>query len=76
MRGHGGRHPTLKFLKMLLCGNVFLTLAVWVRKITVATQLSGVGLVKNLGGMAEAPRTTANPKPNIETGKLLGENKE
>jgi len=68
--------PTLKFLNMLLCGSMFLTLAVWARKITVATQLSVVGLVKNLGGTAEAPRTAATPEPNITTGQSLGEDKE
>jgi len=41
---------TMKFLNMLLCGSVFVTLAVWARKITVATQTSVVELVRGLHG--------------------------
>merc|ERR1712176_1110735 len=43
----------MKFLNMLLCGSVFLTMAVWARKITVATQLSVVSLVKHARGTVE-----------------------
>jgi hypothetical protein len=38
----------LKFCNMVLCGTVFLTMAVWARKITVTTQTSVVELVKML----------------------------
>lgn len=40
----------LKFANMVLCGTVFLTMAVWARKITVTTQSSVVELVKKLSG--------------------------
>ena len=43
----------IRFCNMLLCGSVFLTMAVWARKITVATQISVVDLVKNLRGTME-----------------------
>lgn len=36
----------MKFLNMLLCGTVFLTLSVWARKLTVSTQLTVVELWK------------------------------
>ena len=38
----------IKLCNMVLCGTVFLTMAVWARKITVTTQTSVVELVKNL----------------------------
>lgn len=41
---------TLKFLNMLLCGTVFVTMAVWARKNTVTTQSCVVDLVKHLRG--------------------------
>ena len=42
---------------MLLCGSLFLTIAVWARKITVATQLCVVDLVKHLRGTMDTSRT-------------------
>lgn len=45
----------LKFLNMVLCGAVFLAMAVWARRITVATQLSAVSLIKHLNGTAATP---------------------
>jgi len=52
---------TMKFLNMLLCGSVFLTLAVWARKITVATQLSVVDLVKRARGTVVPEPVKAAP---------------
>ncbi|KAL7469195.1 hypothetical protein ACHAXS_009449 [Conticribra weissflogii] len=48
-------HAVLKFLNMLLCGCVFLVMAVWARKITVATQMSVVDLVKSVRGLPTTP---------------------
>jgi hypothetical protein len=45
-----GGSQVIKFCNMVLCGTVFLTMAVWARKITVTTQTSVVELVKNLSG--------------------------
>jgi len=36
----------MKFLNMLLCGSVFLTLSVWARRLTVSTQMTSVELWK------------------------------
>ena len=47
----------IKFCNMLLCGSLFLTIAVWARKITVATQLCVVDLVKHLRGTMDTSRT-------------------
>jgi len=52
----------LKFANMLLCGTVFLTLAVWARKVTVETQTSVVDLVKNLRGTVDTSRTVVVPQ--------------
>lgn len=38
----------LKFMNMFVCGAVFLTMAVWARKITVTSQLTVVDLVKRV----------------------------
>ena len=56
----------IKFANMLLCGSVFLTMAVWARKITVATQISVVDLVKNLRGTIETSKTVVVPQQNGE----------
>lgn len=60
-----------KFLNMLLCGSVFLTVAVFARKITVATQLSVVDLVKNVRGTTDssADVVPANREETIELTK-------
>jgi hypothetical protein len=58
-----------KFLNMLLCGSVFVTVAVWARKITVATQLSVVDLVKNVRGTSDASSDVA-PADKEETIEL------
>ena len=47
----------LKFLNMLLCGSVFLTTAVFARKVTVATQESVVDLVKLICGTVDTSVT-------------------
>ena len=52
----------MKFLNMLLCGSVFLTLAVWARKITVATQTSVVELVRGLHGATSDSAYAAVPQ--------------
>jgi hypothetical protein len=36
----------MKFLNMLLCSTIFLTLSVWARKLTVSTQMTAVELWK------------------------------
>lgn len=53
-------HTALKFLNMLLCGSVFLVMAVWARKITVATQMSVVDLVKSLRGLPTTQSTNVS----------------
>jgi hypothetical protein len=53
--------PALKFLNMILCGSVFLTTAVWARKITVATQMSVVELVKHMRGTTDTSATVVVP---------------
>lgn len=58
----------LKFLNMLLCGSVFLTAAVFARKVTVATQVSVVDLVKNICGTKETSVTQVVP-PSQSTEK-------
>ena len=56
--GSGADGPaTLKFLNMLLCGSVFLSMAVWARKNTVVTQLSVVDFVKHLRGTGDSSPT-------------------
>ena len=69
----------IKFLNMLLCGSVFLTIAVWARKMTVATQMSVVDLVKNLRGTMETSETVVvaqqsksdvNPEEKIQLTNL------
>eukprot|EP00956_Cyclotella_meneghiniana_P028732 scaffold67766_cov52-Cyclotella_meneghiniana.AAC.13 len=57
-----------KFLNMLLCGSVFVTVAVWARKITVATQLSVVDLVKNVRGTTDNV-VTAGREETVELTK-------
>lgn len=52
----------IKFCNMLLCGSVFVTMAVWARKITVATQMSVVDLVKNLRGTMDTSITVVVPQ--------------
>lgn len=52
----------MKFLNMLLCGCVFLSMAVWARKITVSTQLSVVDLVKHIRGTTESSVTQVLPQ--------------
>jgi len=59
----------LRFVNMLLCGAVFLTLAVWARKITVATQLSVVDLVKNLRGTDT--QQAADKLPDVNDGEVV-----
>ena len=56
----------LRFLNMLLCGSVFLTCAVQARKITVATQMSVVDLVKNLRGTVDTSATVVVPQQAAE----------
>ena len=60
-----------KFLNMLLCGSVFLTVAVFARKVTVATQLSVVDLVKSVRGISDTSTDTvpANREETIELTK-------
>ena len=57
----------MKFLNMLLCGSVFLTLAVWARKITVATQMSVVDLVKNLHGSTDSQYAVVSQQTGLES---------
>lgn len=56
----------IKFLNMLLCGSVFVTMAVWARKNTVVTQLSVVELVKNLMGTTDTSKTVVVPLQTVE----------
>jgi len=56
----------LKFLNMVLCGSVFLTTAVFARKVTVATQLSVVDLVKNITGTVDSSMTQVLPQQSTE----------
>ncbi|KAL7429934.1 hypothetical protein ACHAXM_001932 [Skeletonema potamos] len=56
----------LKFLNMLLCGSVFLTTAVFARKVTVATQMSVVDLVKNISGTMDTSMTQVVLKQSTE----------
>ena len=56
----------LKFLNMLLCGSVFLTTAVFARKVTVATQVSVVDLVKKLAGTTDTSLTQVIPQQSSE----------
>eukprot|EP00986_Skeletonema_menzelii_P001452 scaffold386_cov135-Skeletonema_menzelii.AAC.7 len=56
----------LKFLNMLLCGSVFLTTAVFARKVTVSTQLSVVDLVKNITGTMDTSITQVLPQHSTE----------
>jgi hypothetical protein len=61
-----------KFLNMLLCGSVFVTMAVWARKNTVVTQMSVVDLVKNVRGTME-PATggvSASKEETVELTKM------
>lgn len=53
---------TLRFANMVLCGCLFLAMAVWARKITVTTQLSVVDLVKNLRGTMDTSPTAVVPQ--------------
>ena len=57
----------MKFLNMLLCGSIFLTLAVWARKITVATQMSVVDLVKNLHGSTDSQYAVVSQQTGLES---------
>jgi hypothetical protein len=61
-----------KFLNMLLCGSVFVTVAVWARKITVATQLSVVDLVRNVRGTTDASSDVipVNKEETVELTKM------
>ena len=59
----------IKFCNMLLCGAIFVSVAVWARKITVATQLCVVDLVKNLRGTTDTSRTVVLPQPSMELKK-------
>ena len=54
----------IKLCNMVLCGAVFLTMAVWARKITVTTQTSVVELVKNL--TADASTSVYSVVPQTE----------
>jgi cell shape-determining protein MreD len=56
----------LKFLNMLLCGSVFLTTAVFARRVTVATQVSVVDLVKNITGTMDTSMTQVVPQQSTE----------
>jgi hypothetical protein len=51
---------------MLLCGSVFLTTAVFARKVTVATQMSVVDLVKNISGTMDTSMTQVVLKQSTE----------
>jgi len=51
----------IRLCNMILCGSVFLTTAVWARKVTVATQMSVVDLVKNLRGTVGTSPTSVVP---------------
>lgn len=66
-----------KFLNMVLCGSVFVTVAVWARKITVATQLSVVDFVKNVRGTTDAHNVSAgrNSEETVELTKAVELNK-
>ncbi|KAL7530163.1 hypothetical protein ACHAXR_003342 [Thalassiosira sp. AJA248-18] len=65
----------IRFLNMALCGGVFVTMAVWARKITVATQMSVVDLVKNLRGTTDTSRTVVVPKQVGESSDTLSDAK-
>ena len=56
----------LKFLNMVLCGSVFLTTAVFARKVTVSTQLAVVDLVKNITGTVDTSMTQVLPQQSTE----------
>jgi uncharacterized integral membrane protein len=61
----------LKTANMLLCGCVFVPLAAWARKVTVATQTSVVELIEELRGKHDHLETTdASNQPTMDEEKV------
>lgn len=64
----------IKTANMLLCGVIFVSLAVWARKVTITTQTTVVELMEVL--MPKEPAETENPKNLDERASFLESNTE
>mmetsp|Transcript_44804 Transcript_44804/g.66479 ORF Transcript_44804/g.66479 Transcript_44804/m.66479 type:complete len:448 (-) Transcript_44804:62-1405(-) len=66
----------LKTANMLLCGSVFVPLALWARKVTITTQTSVVDLIEELRGKKKASDNTYSKVPTKQEKASLADNGE
>mmetsp|Transcript_19339 Transcript_19339/g.23787 ORF Transcript_19339/g.23787 Transcript_19339/m.23787 type:complete len:452 (+) Transcript_19339:143-1498(+) len=70
--GSGAEGETyLRVANMLLCGCIFVTVAVWARKITVSTQNSVVELVENIRAKFSSNPPTSQPTGDEEMKPMI-----